>query len=220
MRKDSSINPNILLKLLSGIQTRKMSMQEIKLASGIQSNDVFSQVLSFLQLYNISEISNENNFIYFNQSDKIKIAILALKRGCDILSCSKNLTWRDFESFVSHLLEMFGYNVKSNVYLTKPTVQLDVIGTKNNCAITIDCKHWKYNNKASLSKYAEKQIYRTQLFLKKNTKIKTALPVIVTLFPVSYIIAGRVPITSITTFESFLDNLHMYEEKFTLERSK
>ena len=171
---DYSINPNILLNLLSGIQTRKMSKQEIKLASGIQSDGVLSEVISFLQLHNI-EINEKNNFICFSQSDKIKIAILAIKSGGDILSCSKNLTWRDFESFVSVLLSMFGYNVKSNVYLTKPTVQLDVIGIKNNFAITIDCKHWKYNNKASLSKYADKQIYRTRLFLNKNVKIKISV---------------------------------------------
>ena len=212
---DYFINPNLLLNLLSGIKTRKMSKKEIKLASGIQSDKVFSEVISFLQSHDI-DIIEKNNFICFSQSDKIKIAILAIKSGGDILSCSKNLTWRDFESFVSVLLSMFGYNVKSNVYLTKPRVQLDVIGIENNFAITIDCKHWKYNNKTALSEYADKQIYRTRLFLNKNVKIKSALPVIVTLFPVAYMTARGVPIVSITTLESFLDNFHSYENNFAL----
>ena len=61
----------------------------------------------------------------------------------DVESVSEYLTWRDFESITGLILEKKDFDVTKNLILTKPRMEIDVIGKKMNLALLIDCKHWK-----------------------------------------------------------------------------
>jgi hypothetical protein len=100
--------------------------------------------------------------------------------------------------------------------LSKPRAQLDVIGIKNHFAIAIDCKHWKYNNKTSLSIYAEKQIRRTLLWFQREKTITKVLPMILTLYSSNFGFINGVPIVPILTLKSFLNEFDKYEDSITL----
>ena len=126
------------------------------------------------------------------------------------------MSWKDFEYFTCELLSLFEYRTSVNIVLSKPRAQLDVIGIKNDFAITIDCKHWKNNNKTTLTVYAEKQIRRTMLWLQREKKITKALPMIITLNNSIFKFIKGVPIVPILTLKSFLKEFDNSDESIFL----
>ncbi|MGH9997586.1 MAG: hypothetical protein ACRD7F_06205, partial [Nitrososphaeraceae archaeon] len=141
----------------------EVKLDDFRVKIGIGSFSVFKQLLNFLahNKIGIQLDTNGKQTLLFSEIDRIRASFLSLQMGCDIQECSKVLSWKDFEYFTSELLTMFEYSTKVNIVLSKPRAQLDIIGIKNDFAITIDCKHWKYSNKTTLTIYAEKQIRRT-----------------------------------------------------------
>ena len=184
----------------------EVNLNDFRLKTGIESVAIFKQLLNFLDKNRIGICLDKNGkqMLIFSKMDRIKASLLALQLGCDIQECSKLLSWKDFEYFTSELLSLFEYQTKVNIILSKPRAQLDVIGIKNDFAITIDCKHWKYSNKTTLTMYAEKQIRRTMLWLEREKKITQALPMIITLDNATYKFNNGVPVVPILTLKSFL----------------
>lgn len=207
------INPNILLRSIQGMNS-EVKFDDFRLKTGIASFSVFNQLLNFLARNQIGILLDKNGkqTLLFSEMDRIRASILALQRGCDIQECSKVLSWKDFEYFTSELLTMFEYITKVNIVLSKPRAQLDVIGIKNDFAMTIDCKHWKYNNKTTLTLYVEKQIRRTILWLQREKKITKALPIIITLDNPCFKFINGVPIVPILTLKSFLNEFDKTDE--------
>ena len=200
----------------------EIKVDEFRLKIGIESFSVFKQLLNFLAKNKIGVLLDKNGkqTLLFSEMDRIRGSLLALQLGCDIQDCSKVLSWKDFEYFTSELLTMFEYNTKVNIVLSKPRAQLDVVGIKKDFAITIDCKHWKYNNKTSLTIYAEKQIRRTMLWLQREKKITKALPIIITLDNAFFKFINGVPIIPILNLKSFLNEFDKTDESIFLINKK
>ena len=211
------IHPNILLKSIQSMNN-EITLNDFKTKTGIESVTVLKQLLGFLFQHKIGLLLEKNGkkTLSFSDVDRIKTSLLLLELGCDIQECSKLLSWKDFEYFTSELLNLFEYNTKVNIVLSKPRIQLDVIGIKNNFAITIDCKHWKYNNNTTLSIYAEKQKRRSLLWLNRQMTITTVLPIIITLFSSDFRFIQGVPIVPIVALKSFLNDFDKYEDSITL----
>lgn len=211
------IHPNILLKSIQSMNN-EITLNDFKIKTGIESVTVLKQLLGFLFQHKIGLLLEKNGkkTLSFSDVDRIKTSLLLLELGCDIQECSKLLSWKDFEYFTSELLNLFEYNTKVNIVLSKPRVQLDVIGIKNNFAITIDCKHWKYNNNTTLSIYAEKQKRRSLLWLNRQMTITTVLPIIITLFSSDFRFIQGVPIVPIVALKSFLNDFDIYIDSITL----
>ena len=211
------INPSILLKSIQGM-THEVNYHDFRLKTGIESVSVFKQLLKFLGKNRIGILLDKNGkqVFLFSEMDRIRASLLALQLGCDIQECSKFLSWKDFEYFTCELLSLFEYKTSVNIVLSKPRAQLDVIGIKNDFAITIDCKHWKNNNKTTLTVYAEKQIRRTMLWLKREKKITEALPMIITLNDSIFKFIKGVPVVPILTLKSFLKEFDKSDESMLL----
>ena len=211
------IHPNILLKSIQSMNN-EITLNDFKTKTGIESVTVLKQLLGFLFQHKIGLLLEKNGkkTLSFSDVDRIKTSLLLLELGCDIQECSKLLSWKDFEYFTSELLNLFEYKTKVNIVLSKPRIQLDVIGIKNNFAITIDCKHWRYNNNTTLSIYAEKQKRRSLLWLNRQMTITTVLPIIITLFSSDFRIIQGVPIVPIVALKSFLNDFDKYEDSITL----
>jgi len=198
----------------------EVNFDDFRIKIGIGSFSVFKQLLNFLA-HNKIGIQLDNNgkqTLLFSEMDRIRASFLSLQMGCDIQECSKVLSWKDFEYFTSKLLTMFEYSTKVNIVLSKPRAQLDIIGIKNDFAITIDCKHWKYSNKTTLTIYAEKQIRRTMLWLEREKKITQALPMIITLDNAIFKFINGVPVVPILTLKSFLKEFDKQDESILLIR--
>ena len=211
------INPGILLKAIQGM-TDEVQYNDFRLKTGIESVSVFKQLLKFLGKNGIGILLDKNGkqVFLFSEMDRIRASLLALQLGCDIQECSKLLSWKDFEYFTCELLSLFEYKTSVNIVLSKPRAQLDVIGIKNDFAITIDCKHWKNNNKTTLTVYAEKQIRRTMLWLQREKKITKALPMIITLNNSIFKFIKGVPVVPILTLKSFLKEFDNSDESMLL----
>ena len=213
------INPNLLLRSIQGMNS-EVKFDDFRVKIGIGSISVFKQLLNFLAHHKIG-IQLETNgkqTLLFSEIDRIRASFLSLQMGCDIQECSKVLSWKDFEYFTSELLTMFEYSTKVNIVLSKPRAQLDIIGIKNDFAITIDCKHWKYSNKTTLTIYAEKQIRRTMLWLEREKKVIKAIPMIITLDNAIFKFINGVPVVPILTLKSFLKEFDKQDESFLLIR--
>jgi len=162
----------------------------------------------------------EDNLIYFNENDKLKTSLLAIRMGAPIDEVSSLLDWKNFESLVSKILESREFDTIRNVILTKPRMEIDVIGIKNGVAILIDCKHWKRLSYSSLETAVNKQIERTKRYVAKE-KIHVAIPAIVTLYQEEVKFINKVPIIPIFQLDSFCEEFYgNLEEIDTLEQSE
>ena len=92
----------------------------------------------------------ENNFYYFEDGAKLKIALSMLENGFPIDEISESLDWRDFEGLTGEILSSKNFAVLKNMMLTKPRMEIDVVGIRLGVAMLIDCKHWKRYSSSSL----------------------------------------------------------------------
>jgi len=162
----------------------------------------------------------ENKQIHFTENDRLKTSLLAIRMGAPIDEISSLLDWKDFESLVSEILESREFDTIRNVILTKPRMEIDVVGTKNGIAILIDCKHWKRLSYSSLETAVNKQIERTKRYVVKE-KIHAAIPAIVTLYQEEIKFINKVPIVPIFQLDSFCEEFYgNLEEIDTLQQSE
>ena len=136
-------------------------------------------------------------------NDRLQTALFAINLGADVEDVSEYLNWKDFESLTGIILETKDFEVTKNLILTKPRMEIDVIGRKMDIALLIDCKHWKTMSKSALYEIVQKQIERVKRFV--SVENMSALPVIVTLHQETIQFIGNVPIVPIMKLSSFLD---------------
>ena len=208
------MNIQILVRGIRGIIPGGVSLKDFSVVTQT-SEDTARQILDNLMQNGIGTF--KDNQIHFHENDKLKTSLLALKMGAPIDEISQILEWRDFESLVSEILELREFDVTRNLTLTKPRMQVDVIGIKAGIAILIDCKHWKRLSYSALETAVNKQIERTKHYISKE-KIRAALPAIVTLYQEEVKFISKVPIIPIFQFDSFCDEFYgNLEEMETLE---
>jgi hypothetical protein len=191
------INPSILISILDNFDSGKENF-------GVVNDDIFDELLFFLSRHNIKI---KDNNIDVSCSNKLSIALLAIRNGADIVNTCSKINWHDFELFSSEIMKCHGYCVYTNFRLKNPRQEIDVIGIKSQTALLVDCKHWKKNSLSHLRRVVEKQKKRSVNFL-QNSKIKMridgAFPLILTFLPNNFQFIDDVPIISIDKLDSFL----------------
>jgi hypothetical protein len=205
------MNQNIQMKIhpkmsigLQGIIPGGISVQDFSAVTKMNSIDSKIILEEFVK-NNIG--SKQDNSYYFEKSDKLKIAITLLEKGLPIDEISIFLDWRDFEGLTAEILSSKNFAVIKNMMLTKPRMEIDVVGIRLGIAILIDCKHWKRYSTSSLTSAVKKQIERTKKYVEK-TQGSIAVPVIVTLFQDKVDFIQNVPIVPIFQFSSFIDEFY------------
>jgi DNA-binding transcriptional MerR regulator len=149
----------------------------------------------------------QNDSYFFENADKLKIAIALLEKGLPIDEISVVLDWRDFEGLTAEILSSKNFGVIKNLIMTKPRMEIDVVGIRLGVAILIDCKHWKRYSSSSLTTVVKKQVERTKQYVAK-TPGAIAVPVIVTLYQDKINFIENVPIVPIFQFSSFIDEFY------------
>ncbi len=151
--------------------------------------------------------SVDENLFNFSSGDRLKSALLVLKKGANIDEVSEHIDWKDFEGLVAEILESKNFGTIKNMVLTKPRMEIDVIGIKMGIAMLIDCKHWKRTSTSAIQTAVEKQIVRTKKYVAK-TQGAMAVPAIVTLYEEKVSFIKKVPIIPIQKFSSFIDEFY------------
>ena len=160
----------------------------------------------------------DENIIEFQNSDKIKASIFAIRNGATIEDVSEFLSWQNFEELVSRVLDENGFIVQKNLILTKPRMEIDVVGVKLGISILIDCKHWKRMTQSALNDIVSKQVERVKRYVEK-TQSTSAIPVIVTLHQEKVNFVNKVPIVPVMQLSSFLDEFYGNLDKMkTIEK--
>jgi len=194
----------IMLSGLKGIIPGGISVEDFTVVT--KSNAVDSQ--NILDGYVKSGIGKkQEDKYYFEDGDKLKVAIELIKNGGPLGEISILLDWKDFEGLVAEILFSKNFAIIKNLILTKPRMEIDVIGIRLGVAMLIDCKHWKRYSSSTLSVAVKKQIARTKHYILK-TPGAIAVPVIVTLYQDKIDFIDRVPIVPIFQFSSFVDDFY------------
>jgi Holliday junction resolvase len=163
------------------------------------------EILNVLAANGIGSL--EEDLINFKSVDKLKAALFAIKEGAPIEEVSSYLNWKDFEGLTAEILQLKGFSIIRNFILTKPRMEIDVIGINHGVALLIDCKHWKRQNNSSLNNSVKKQVERVRHYVEK-TPGAIAVPAIVTLFQEQLSFVDKVPIIPISQFSSFVDEFY------------
>ena len=197
------IHPKMIIGL-QGIISGGISVQDFSAVTKMNSND--SKII--LEEFVKNDVgTKQDNSYYFEVGDKLKIAVALLAKGFPIDELSIALNWRDFEGLTAEILSSKNFAVMKNMMLTKPRMEIDVVGIRLGIAILIDCKHWKRYSTSSLTSAVKKQIERTKKYVEK-TQGAIAVPVIVTLYQDKVNFIGNVPIVPIFQFSSFIDEFY------------
>jgi hypothetical protein len=205
-----------MLKSLSGIIPGGISVEDFSAIT--KTNDEESKKI--LETFLKSDIgSKQEEKYYFEDADKLKTAIMFIENGVSLDEVAIALNWRDFEGLTAEILEAKNFAIIKNLILTKPRMEIDVIGIRLGVAMLIDCKHWKRYSTSALSMAVKKQVERTKHYISK-TPGAIAVPVIVTLYQDKIDFIDRVPIVPIFQFSSFVDEFYgNLEELRTIENN-
>ena len=206
----------------------KLIIRGIKaiIPGGISAHDfaIASQVDEFsakelLQVFVQNGIGRlDENTVEFQDSDRITASVFAIRNGATVEDVSEFLSWQDFEELVSRILDENGFHIQKNLILTKPRMEIDVVGIKLGISILIDCKHWKRMTQSALNNIVEKQVERVKRYVQK-TESTSAIPVIVTLHQENVDFVNQVPIVPIMELSSFLDEFYGNLDKMkTIEK--
>jgi hypothetical protein len=191
-----------------------LSLDRFQKLCEITSKATTMEVVDYLINQGIGQLSDGS--VVFSFKDKLETILLAMNKGCDPERLSKKIQWKDFELFTSQLIESAGYSFERNVVLTKPRIQIDVIGFYRKIALLIDCKHWMKIHSFNIAKFSSNQIKRAEIFLEKRRHIESAIPIIVTLYDYNCNFFDRVPIVPISKFKEFLQDFPFYLDRMHL----
>ena len=195
------MNPKLAMKGISGIIEGGISITDFSVVCEL--DEISAKELLYTLVQNGIGVLNDDFVDFDIPYDRLQTALFAINLGANVEDVSEYLNWKDFESLTGIILEEQDFEVTKNLILTKPRMEIDVIGKKMDIALLIDCKHWKNMSKSVLDEIVKKQIERVKHFV--STENISALPVIVTLHQETIQFVDNVPIVPIMKLSSFLD---------------
>ena len=209
------MNTKLLVQGISGIIPGGISIEDFAAIISTDKNTA-EKILDMLTQNGIGQTIG--NLVNFEDGDKLKTALFAIKNGVPIEEVSRYIDWKDFEGLVAEILDSKHFDVLRNFRMTRPTMEIDVVGVRLGIALLIDCKHWKRLSYSALETIVVKQIERVKHYV-SNAKDVIAAPVIVTLNQEETSFINRVPIVPILQFSSFIDEFYgSLEEIKTIEK--
>jgi len=195
------LNPKQVVKGINGILEGGISITDFSIITEL--DEISAKELLYTLVQNGIGTWNDDLVDFDIPNDRLQTASFAINLGATIEDVSEYLTWRDFESLTGLILEEKDFDVTKNLILTKPRMEIDVVGTKMDIALLIDCKHWKTMSKSVLNDIVKKQVERVKRYVADENM--SALPVIVTLHQEEIQFVENVPIVPIMKLSSFLD---------------
>jgi len=201
------MNSSLILRAIPVINEGSLSFDDFALAIGL-GRKTSTELVRLLSRNEIGSV--ESDSVNFDQFDKIRTAMLAIRMGVDVEDLSKMLNWKDFELLAANILDASGYVAHHGFRLRKPRMEIDVVGIKDGIALLIDCKHWKRSSPSEMARFASMQVKRAEAFVRASKQVRFAIPAILTLHTESITFADNVPLIPVIKFRSFLNDVHGY----------
>ncbi len=112
---------------LNGIIQGGISVKDFSTVTQINMDDSEDILNNFI---NNGIGTLKDDFYYFEDGDKLRIAIVLLQKGLPLDEISIALDWRDFEGLTAEILSSKNFAVIKNLMLTKPRMEIDVVGIR------------------------------------------------------------------------------------------
>jgi len=150
--------------------------------------------------------------------------------GFNLIELAYKMNWRDFEGFVALLLKRQGYTVHRNLRFKagEKRYELDILASRFNIILAIDCKRWVRAPRSKLKKAALAQEKRAKAlamsmpinFYDKAKREVKIIPLIVSLIVPQAEIFEGVPVVNIYSLKDFLENFELYEDELKIYKVK
>ena len=155
-------------------------------------------------------------------SQRVRIAVQAIKLGADMERVCRLLDWREFESITNETFKVYNYCVKKNFRFKGKDGkrwEIDLIASKQPIIVSVDCKHWQHKwTRAPIIKAVEEHVRRTKAFadilpnLYAKTRFgkweyATVIPVVLSLLACSCKFHQNTPIVPVMQLQNFLNEL-------------
>lgn len=156
-----------------------------------------------------------------SSSQRVKVAIQAIRLGADIERACRALGWMEFENIAAMAFETNGFSVKRRFRFkwAGRRWEIDVLGCREPLVVCADCKHWLRGwRRSAIAKAVESQVRRTQtladalpLLREKidltNWKNAIFIPAVLSLVQGPFKFYNDVPIVPILQLQNFLSEL-------------
>ena len=180
---------------LSGLAAGETTVRAFADTTGLNER----QAAHAMEWWHDMGIGSANGDVHtYAPGERLEAAVSLLEAGVNLDEVAPRLHWRDFEGLAARILEGEGYAVTRNHIMTKPRMEIDVVGARMDVAILADCKHWRRSS--GLAKAAARQLVRARRWSNENRTV--SIPVIVTLLEGAQP-AGMVPAVPVSRFRSF-----------------
>ena len=216
MRIEDEIILSVLKLTKNGLIQRDLVAKDAH-----SSTSVVEEVLRALQEKGLIQLKGK--LLEAAPSQRLKLAIEAIKQGADIEHTSKSIEWKEFENVAAMAFQINHYCVKRNLHFKAcgRRWEMDLLACKQPLIACVDCKHWQHGwIRASVMKASEAQVERTKAFtdalqnfteklgLDKWTRVML-IPIVLSLIPSEVKFHNNTPIVPILQLQSFINELPM-----------
>ena len=205
---------DILIALLEQTKGRATSLAELREAVRV-TDEALSQFLD--QLAMDSLVGEKGDLVKASLSQRLEIAVRAIRAGADFERVSRSLGWLEFEEMVAYTFEENGYDVSRRFRFQAEgrRWEIDVLAIRRPLVVCAECKHWA----SGLGNMTARRIVETHLEkvkvlsenaaevaerMKLNGGRVVFVPLALSLQPARNKIYRRIPVVSVFELPSFL----------------
>jgi len=166
-------------------------------------------------------IRRQRGLIGVSPSQRVGLAVQALKFGADFELICKLLEWTEFEGITAEAFEANRFRVLKNFRFRHvgKRWEIDVLGCRKPLIVCVDCKHWRHGwSRAAVVKAVEAHVERTRAFADAfpnyyqkaqltEWKSATVIPMILSLVPGPFKFHNNVPIVPVLQLQGFINEL-------------
>jgi len=166
-------------------------------------------------------IRQKRGLVEASPSQRVSLAVQAIRLGADSEQACKFLEWNEFESIAAQAFQANSYNVTRNFRFKHAGKrwEIDVLSCKEPIIVCVDCKHWRRGwSRMATVKAVEAQIERTQALAEalpsnlqkaRLTKWKSAtlIPLVLSLVQGPLKFSNNVPIVPILQLQDFISQM-------------
>jgi Holliday junction resolvase-like predicted endonuclease/predicted transcriptional regulator len=182
--------------------------------------DIADEVLR--RLHEKSLIELNGNSLTTASSQRLELAIEAIKQGADPQRTCRFLEWKEFENITAAVFGANGYTVKKNIHFKAPDDkrwEIDLIACKQPRIVCVDCKHWQHGwSRAAIEKAVVAQVGRTKALAESLQKYTdtlelnkwtsaTLIPIVIALTTNALKIHNNTPIVPVLQLQNFINEL-------------
>jgi len=186
------------------------------------------------KLFEAGFIRQQRGLVEASPSQRVCIAVQAIKLGADFERICKFLEWTEFESIAAQAFQANGFRVMMNFRFKhiRKRWEIDVLSCREPLVVCADCKHWRRGwSRASTVKAVEAQIERTRALADAlpnysqrarlvGWKSATLVPLILSLVPGPFKFHNNVPIVPVLQLQDFINELPLEVNSLTHFKKK